>query len=131
MMQRDHVGVMLTPSRRTDPAVIRVLRERLTPLGAWIWDVPGENPVFRHAGAGRRDRRHRGQRLHGLRGGRHRRAGAAGGAARPSRRIELFHKGLLDDGRVRRFAGRCEIWPAAPLDDTPVAAAELRRRLRL
>ena len=48
-----------------------------------------------------------------------------------SRRIGLFHQGLLAEGRVRRFAGRCEVWPTAPLNDTPLAAAELRRRLRL
>jgi uncharacterized protein len=48
-----------------------------------------------------------------------------------SRRIDIFHGALLTEGRIRRFIGRCEVWPAAPLNDTPVAAAELRRRLRL
>jgi len=46
-----------------------------------------------------------------------------------SRRIGLFTQGLIADGRVRDFAGRCEMWPVEPLDDTPAAAAEMRRRL--
>ncbi len=48
-----------------------------------------------------------------------------------SRRIELFLKGLLEDGRAREFAGRLRTWDAAPLDDTAAAAAEMRRRLGL
>ena len=46
MMRRDRVGVVLTPSRRTDPAVRQLLRDRLEPLGAWVWDMTGENPYF-------------------------------------------------------------------------------------
>jgi len=41
----------------------------------------------------------------------------------------VFHRALLAEGRMRRFAGRFETWNAAPLNDTPLAAAELRRRL--
>jgi uncharacterized protein len=48
-----------------------------------------------------------------------------------SRRNALFTEGLMRDGRVRAFAGRLETWPVAPLDDTPVAAAEMCRRLGL
>ena len=48
-----------------------------------------------------------------------------------SRRNALFTEGLLRDGRVRTFAGRLEMWPVAPLDDTPAAAAEMCRRLGL
>jgi mitochondrial fission protein ELM1 len=46
-----------------------------------------------------------------------------------SRRTRLFTETLLAEGRVREFAGRYEVWPVAPLDDTPAAAAEMRRRL--
>jgi hypothetical protein len=45
-----------------------------------------------------------------------------------SRRGSLFLDGLLAEDRVRPFAGRLERWPVAPLDDTPWAAGELRRR---
>ena len=48
-----------------------------------------------------------------------------------SRRIGAFNQSLLADGRVRRFAGRFEHWPVEPINDTPMAAAELRRRLCL
>jgi hypothetical protein len=46
-----------------------------------------------------------------------------------SRRNRLFTEVLLSEGRVREFAGRYEAWPVAPLDDTPAAVAEMRRRL--
>ncbi len=46
MLQRDRVGLAVTPSRRTDQAAVRVLRETLEPLGAYIWDGTGENPYF-------------------------------------------------------------------------------------
>jgi mitochondrial fission protein ELM1 len=46
-----------------------------------------------------------------------------------SRRKRMFADGLLAEGRVREFAGRYEVWPVTPLNDTPVAAAEMRRRL--
>ncbi|HLB97136.1 MAG TPA: mitochondrial fission ELM1 family protein [Acetobacteraceae bacterium] len=131
MMRRDHVGLMLTPSRRTDPAVVRVLQERLAPLGAWVWDGQGENPYFGMLAladviiatedsvsmVSEAVATSAPVLLAGLPGS--------------SRRIDAFHQALLDDGRIRPFAGRCEVWPTAPLDDTPLAGAELRRRLRL
>ena len=43
----------------------------------------------------------------------------------------LFLKPLLDEDRVRPFEGRFATWPVSPLNDTPEAAAEMRRRLRL
>src|SRR6185437_6153533 len=38
MMRRDRVGLAITPSRRTDPAVVSVLREKLATEGAYLWD---------------------------------------------------------------------------------------------
>ncbi len=129
MMRADRVGVGLTPSRRTDPAVTRALTDTLGPLGGWVWDGAGENPYFgllaladaivvtvdsvsmvSEAVATRAP-----VMLAGLPGS--------------SRRIGLFTQGLIADGRVRDFAGRCEIWPVEPVNDTPAAAAEMRRRL--
>ncbi|MBN8872237.1 MAG: mitochondrial fission ELM1 family protein [Rhodospirillales bacterium] len=129
MMRRDNVGVVVTPSRRTDPAVTRMLHEALTPLGGWVWDFTGENPYFGMLAL----------------------ADAiivtmdsvsmvseAAATAAPillyplpgwSRRINLFHQGMIADGRVRLFQGRYEPWMVAPLDDTRTAAAEMRRRL--
>ena len=48
-----------------------------------------------------------------------------------SRRSSLFTEVLLHEGRVREFAGRLELWPVSPLDDTAEAAAEMCRRLGL
>jgi uncharacterized protein len=129
MMQRDGTGVMVTPSRRTDAAVTRVLTETLAPLDGFVWDGSGENPYFGMLAL----------------------ADAivvtmdsvsmvseAVATQAPvllaelpgrSRRIEAFHRALLSEGRMRRFAGRLETWNAVPLNDTPLAGAELRRRL--
>jgi len=131
MMKRDAVGVAVTPSRRTDPAAVRVLAEALIPLGAYVWDGTGENPYFGMLGL----------------------ADAivvtvdsvsmvseAAATSAPvllaklpgrSRRNALFIDSMLAEGRVREFAGRFEQWPVAPLDDTPEAAAEMCRRLGL
>lgn len=129
LMRRDKVGVVVTPSRRTDPAVIRLLRDALTPLGGWVWDLTGENPYFGMLALADAiivtiDSVSM--------------ASEAAATAAPvllyplpgrSRRIALFHQGMVADGRVRVFDGRFETWMVAPLNDTQAAAAEMRRRL--
>jgi mitochondrial fission protein ELM1 len=131
MMQRDKVGLMLTPSRRTDPKVVQVLRDRLVPRGAWVWDLDGENPYFGMLALAD---------LIVVTEDSVSMVSEAVATTAPvllaelpgrSRRIDIFHQALLGEGRVRRFAGHAEVWPTAPLNDTPLAAAELRRRLRL
>ncbi len=131
MIQRDGVGVAVTPSRRTDSEVTRRLAEVLMPLGGYVWDGSGDNPYFGMLAL----------------------ADAiivtmdsvsmvseAVATAAPvmlaklpgrSRRNSLFAEGLLKEGRVREFAGRLEMWPVTPLDDTAEAAAEMCRRLGL
>ena len=129
MMRADRVGLALTPSRRTAPAVRHILAELLAPLGAWIWDGDGENPYF------------------GLlaladaivvTGDSISMVSEAVATRAPvlladlpgrSARIGRFRRTLLDAGRVRPFAGHLEDWPAQPLDDTAEAGAEVRRRL--
>jgi len=39
-------GLMVTPSRRTEPEAARILAEALAGLSADIWDGAGENPYF-------------------------------------------------------------------------------------
>ncbi len=129
MMRQDRAGLALTPSRRTDPAAIRALSETLIPLGGYVWDGSGENPYFGMLAL----------------------ADAivvtadsvsmiseAVATAAPvmlaslpgrSRRNGLFTAGLLADRRVRMFGGRFENWATQPLNDTPEAAVEVRRRL--
>ncbi|GAB0115529.1 mitochondrial fission ELM1 family protein [Acidisoma sp. C75] len=129
MMERDRVGLMLTPSRRTDPAATAALRAALAPRGAFVWDGSGENPYFgmlaladliivtidsvsmvSEAAAT---------------------AAPVMVAALPgrSRRIGLFTEALTAAGRIRPFEGRFGHWPVRPLDDTAEAAQEMRRRL--
>jgi mitochondrial fission protein ELM1 len=129
MMRRDGAGVMVTPSRRSDPAVTRMLRETLAPLGGFVWDGTGENPYFGMLAladaivvtmdsvsmVSEAAATHAPVLLAELPG--------------RSRRIEAFHRALLDEGRMRPFTGRLETWNTAPLNDTPLAAEELRRRL--
>jgi mitochondrial fission protein ELM1 len=129
MMRADRVGLALTPSRRTDPAVTRELTDALASLGGWVWDGTGENPYFGLLGladaivvtmdsvsmVSEAVATRVPVMLAGLPGS--------------SRRIGLFTQGLIADGRVRDFTGRCEMWPVEPLDDTSAAAAEMRRRL--
>lgn len=129
MMRADHVGLIITPSRRTDPEVVRILREVLTPLGAWIWDGNGENPYFGMLSladaiivsadsvsmvseAVATDKPVFLLRLAGK-----------------SSRIGAFMDMLAADGRVRDFAGRFDTWPVAPLDDTKQAGLRLRHLL--
>jgi uncharacterized protein len=131
MMRRDRVGLAITPSRRTAADVVSVLRDVLAPLGAWIWDGTDDNPYLGMLAL----------------------ADAvvvtadsvsmiSEAVATPapvmlaplpgrSRRMGLFTRPLLADGRIRLFAGRLEAWPVAPLNDTPEAAAEVCRRLGL
>ncbi len=129
MMGRDRVGLALTPSRRTDPAVKRVLTETLAPLGAMVWDGTGENPYFgmlalADAIVVTMDSVSMTSE-----------AVATGApvlvAELPgrSRRGSVFLRGLIDDGRVRLYQGRFEHWPVVPVDDTAAAAAEMCRRL--
>ena len=132
MMREDRVGVAVTPSRRTDPAVTRVLAETAGAAAAGTsGTASGDNPYFGMLAL----------------------ADAivvtmdsvsmiseAVATAAPvmlaklpgrSRRNSLFTDCLLREGRVREFAGRLEMWPVTPLDDTAEAAAEMCRRLGL
>jgi mitochondrial fission protein ELM1 len=124
-------GLVITPSRRTSPEVLAILRAALLPLGAWIWDFTGENPYFGMLAC----------------------ADAlvvtadsvsmvseAVATSAPvylarlpgrSARIGRFMDDLVADGRIRDFAGKLELWDTKPLNDTEWAAAELCRLLGL
>ncbi len=129
MMRSDRVGLALTPSRRTSAEARAALEAAVAPLGGWVWDMTGDNPYFgllalADAIVVTEDSVSM--------------VSEAVATAAPvllaglpgrSRRIRLFTRLLQEDGRVRPFAGRLEIWPAAPLDDTPAAGQDVRRRL--
>jgi uncharacterized protein len=131
MIRHDNVGVIVTPSRRTDPAVSGLLREALTPLGGWVWDFQGDNPYFGMLALA--DMIIVTQDSVSM-------ISEAAATSVPvmvaplpgkSRRQALFLKTMMNEGRVRLFDGRFAAWPVAPLNDTPLAAAEMKRRLGL
>ncbi|MBS4074570.1 mitochondrial fission ELM1 family protein [Ameyamaea chiangmaiensis] len=129
VMEFDRAGLVVTPSRRTDPVVRQLLEERLSPRGAWVWDMTGENPYLGLLACADRilvtidsvsmisEAVATCAPVHVIR------------LPGTSRRIELFVRELTLAGRVRLFDGRAEDWPVEPLDDTPLAAAAMRRLL--
>ena len=131
MMRRDKVGVIVTPSRRTDPAVTDIITEAIAPLGGVVWDGIGDNPYFGMLALA--DLIIVTQDSVSM-------ISEAAATSAPvviaglpgrSRRQGLFLQMMRDEGRVRMFDGRFAPWRAAPLNDTPAAAAEMRRRLGL
>lgn len=131
MMRRDEVGVMVTPSRRTDPAVTALIADAITPLGGRVWDGGGDNPYFGMLALA--DLIIVTQDSVSM-------ISEAAATSAPvlvaelpgrSRRQGLFLKMMRDEGRVRLFDGRFAPWPVTPMNDTPEAAATMRRRLGL
>jgi mitochondrial fission protein ELM1 len=129
MMQRDKVGVMVTPSRRTNPTVTHLLRQALTPRGAWMWNLSGDNPYFGMLALA--DLIVVTQDSVSMISEAVATSAPVMVAALPgrSRRQALFLRTMTNERRVRQFEGRFAPWPVAPLDDTPLAAAEMRRRI--
>ncbi len=129
MMRRDKVGVMVTPSRRTDPAVTALVAEAITPLGGTVWDMTGDNPYFGMLALA--DLIVVTQDSVSM-------ISEAAATAVPvlvaelpgrSRRQRLFLQMMRDEGRVRLFDNRYALWPVTPMNDTMEAAATVRRRL--
>lgn len=131
MMRRDRVGVVVTPSRRTDPKVTEVLRQALEPLGGWVWDFTGDNPYF--AMLALADMIVVTQDSVSM-------ISEAAATRAPvmivplpgdSARQRIFLRVMRAEGRVRAFQGRYDPWPVSPLNDTPEVAHEMRLRLGL
>lgn len=129
MMRADRVGVALTPSRRTSENARDALRRAVAPLGGWVWDMAGDNPYFGLLALA--DAIIVTEDSVSM-------VSEAAATSAPvllaplpgrSRRIRQFTQYLQEDGRLRPFAGRLDLWPVAPIDDTQAAADEMRRRL--
>jgi uncharacterized protein len=128
-LSRNGAGLMVTPSRRTGAANEAVLRAKLAGLPAVVWDGKGENPYFAYLGLADHvvvtcdsvsmvsEAASTGKPVHviELEGG--------------SPKFSNFHAALRAEGVTRPFDGTLESWSYAPLDDTTVVAAEIRRRL--
>jgi uncharacterized protein len=131
MACRYRVGIVVTPSRRTDPAVTALIQEALRPCGGWVWDFQGENPYFGMLALA--DMIIVTQDSVSMISEASATSAPVMFAALPgsSRRQGLFLKTMMSEDRIRPFAGRFSRWPVSPLDDTAAAAAEMRRRLGL
>ncbi len=122
-------GLAVTPSRRTGAANLAVLRERLAPTGAEIWNFDGPNPYFGYLGLADAiivtcdsatmvsEACATGKPVHvvELDGG--------------SRKFRAFHRALREAGHTRRFDGRLEHWACPALDETGDIAREVLARL--
>jgi uncharacterized protein len=131
MAERDKVGVVVTPSRRTDPVVTETIRTALAPSGGWVWDFAGENPYFGMLACA--DLIVVTQDSVSMISEAAATTAPVMVASLPGswRRQGLFLKPLMDEDRVRPFEGRFATWNVSPLNDTPLAAAEMRCRLGL
>ena len=118
-------SVLVTPSRRTGPAGLAVLRDRLSSLPSAIWDGAGDNPYFAYLAIADAflvtadsvsmvsEAAATGKPVHIL--------DLDGGDAKFAR----FHKAMREAGITRPFAGDIEEWSYAPTDDTARAGAML------
>ena len=129
MSRATGAGIAITLSRRSGAAAEAVLREKLADVPAVIWDGKGDNPYFAYLGLADHivvtadsvsmvsEACSTGKPVYvvELEGG--------------SQKFDRFHQGLRTDGITRKFSGRLDNWHYAPLNDTALAAAEVRRRL--
>jgi mitochondrial fission protein ELM1 len=119
-------GLMITPSRRTEPEAARILSDALAGHRADIWDGAGENPYFgllaladavlvtRDSVSMTSEAVFTGKPVHVI------------DLDGSSRRIELFHANMQRQGYTRRFSGTLERWSYTPPDDTGLAAARIK-----
>ncbi len=128
-LARAGTGLLITPSRRTDPQVIEILRTALAGTSAVIWDGTGDNPYFAYLGLAD---------YLLVTGDSVNMVSEACATGKPVYVIELlgdsakfqrFHAALRQAGMTRPFTGVLEQWHYEPLDDVGVVAAEIRRRM--
>ena len=129
MTRREDVGLLVTPSRRSDPATVAILRDALAGLPAVIWDGAGENPYFAFLELA--------DTLI-VTGDSVNMVTEAASTGKPVFVVELeggstkfrrFHETLRAARITRSFAGRLEHWTYTPLRDTVAVAAAVRRHL--
>jgi len=124
-------GLAITPSRRTDPEIIALLRKRLEGPGLYLWDGSGDNPylgllacadavaVTADSVSMVSEAAATGKPVYVI--------DLAGGSAK----FDRFHRAMRAAGITRPFGGQIEAWRYDPPDDTARAAAEIRRRFAL
>jgi uncharacterized protein len=124
-------GLAITPSRRTEPEIVALLRARLAGRKAFFWDGTGDNPYFGLLGSADAivvtadsvsmvsEAAATGKPVHIV--------DLDGGSAK----FDRFGEAMRNAGIARPFTGKIEQWRYDPPDDTARAAAEIKRRLAL
>jgi mitochondrial fission protein ELM1 len=125
-LAKSGAGLMITPSRRTEPEAARILAHALAGSSADLWDGAGENPYFallaladailvtRDSVSMTSEAVFTGKPVHVI------------DLDGSSRRIEMFHAHMQRQGYTRRFSGTLETWAYTPPDDTGMAAARIK-----
>ncbi|MGH6867094.1 MAG: mitochondrial fission ELM1 family protein [Methyloceanibacter sp.] len=124
-------SLLVTPSRRTRPDSLAALSRAIEPVPHFVWDGTGENPYFAFLSLAEaivvtEDSVNM--------------VTEAAGTAKPvyvqslsgkSTRLGRFHTLMRERGATRPFEGQLECWSYAPVNDTEVVAAHIRRALGL
>jgi mitochondrial fission protein ELM1 len=118
-------GLMVTPSRRTDPVVLAALQADCQAERCWIWDGAGDNPYPGILGLAdavivtedsvnmASEAASTGLPVHVFR------------ISGLDEKLRRFHDALSARGAARSFEGRLERWNYTPLAETDRAAARL------
>jgi len=130
MAEAEGASLLVTPSRRTDRAVVEVLASALSGLPVWFWDGSGDNPylamlALADAFVVTPDSTNM--------------VSEACSTGRPvlvaqmpggSGKFVEFHRQMREMGCTRDFDGHLERWEYAPLDDVPAVAERVLTCLR-
>jgi mitochondrial fission protein ELM1 len=128
-LSRSGVGLMITPSRRTDPVVVAGLKADCDPATIFLWDGTGDNPYPGILGLADAvlvtedsvnmvsEAAATGLPVHVFR--------VAGRAAK----FAAFHGEMARRGITRDFTGKIEAWSYTPLTEADRVAAEIEIRL--
>ncbi len=123
--------LMITVSRRTGAENTRLLRHMLKKADIYFWDGEGDNPYFALLGFANHilvtedsvsmvsEAISTGKpvQIIPLEGG--------------TKRFNLFHQALQNQGYTRPFTGSLELWSYIPPNDTLNVAAAIRRKMKL
>ena len=122
-------SVVLTPSRRTAPEALAVLKQRLAAVPSMVWDGNGDNPYMAYLAladylvvtadsvnmASEACFTGKPVFVEGLTGG--------------SSKFEQFHRTLQQRGYTRSFTGELADWSYPPLDETARVAHLIKQRM--
>ncbi len=128
-LSRDGAALLVTPSRRTAPELVAILRQKLGGTTGEIWDGTGENPYFGYLAHADvilvtedsvnmvTEATATGKPVYLI--------PLIGGSAKTNR----FRQPLEADGIVRLFAGTIEHWTYPIVDDMESVAQAVRQRI--